>query len=205
MNEIWKSVTNYEGLYEVSTLGRVKRLAGKSPRYRGERIKPDVYTRSEVILKSYKNKKGYEYIDLYKFDGYKRIRKNYFVHRLILMTFNPNENYESLQVNHINGNKEDNNAHNLEWVTNSDNMKHAYSTGLNNRVKQVLSLDKQTFQIIKKYRSIADASKDTGEPEHRISLSANGKKHKTTQYIWAFYDDKEYRYTIDGMTFIEEF
>lgn len=56
--------------------------------------------------------------------------KNYLVHRLILSTFKPVENMEQLDVNHKNGDKLDNRLENLEWCTRSENILHAYATGL---------------------------------------------------------------------------
>lgn len=57
-------------------------------------------------------------------------RKNYLVHRLVMICFKPIENYDQLQVNHINGRKYDNYLSNLEWVTQSENMQHCYRNGL---------------------------------------------------------------------------
>ena len=73
------------------------------------------------------NKKGYLKVSFYVNGKDKR----FFVHRLVLMTFNPVEGMEKLQVNHIDGNKQNNYVGNLEWCTNSENQKHAYRIGLN--------------------------------------------------------------------------
>lgn len=59
--------------------------------------------------------------------------KKFFVHRLVLMTFNPVEGMEKLQVNHIDGNKQNNYVGNLEWCTNAENQKHAFQHGLVSR------------------------------------------------------------------------
>lgn len=59
--------------------------------------------------------------------------KNKLVHRLVLMTFNPVEGMENLQVNHIDGNKKNNNINNLEWCTQSENQRHAFRIGLISR------------------------------------------------------------------------
>lgn len=70
--------------------------------------------------------KGYVYCSFY-INGRS---KNKLVHRLVLMTFNPMEGMENLQVNHIDGNKKNNNINNLEWCTPSENVTHAYKLGL---------------------------------------------------------------------------
>ena len=86
----------------------------------------------EIIGKRGKPLKGY--IDRC---GYREVllsengkTKSYLVHRLILATFKPVSDTESYDVNHKNGNKLDNRLENLEWCTRSENIKHAYSTGL---------------------------------------------------------------------------
>lgn len=77
-----------------------------------------------------RNKAGtdYQIINLSTIDGKK---KTFRVHRLILMAFKPIEGMENLQVNHIDGNKKNNNLDNLEWCTASENQLHAYRIGLN--------------------------------------------------------------------------
>lgn len=79
--------------------------------------------------KSYINHKGYIIYSFY-INGKS---KTFFAHRLVLMTFNPVENMENLQVNHIDGNKKNNNINNLEWCTQSENQKHAFRMGLISR------------------------------------------------------------------------
>lgn len=107
-----RDVKGYEGLYFVNELGQVFSYPKKTRK--GIR---------KLLLN--KNKFGYLLIDLCK-DG--EVKK-YLVHRLIAVAFLDNvENKE--QVNHINGNKEDNRLENLEWTTNSENQKHAIRTGL---------------------------------------------------------------------------
>ena len=76
-----------------------------------------------------RNRAGTEYqiINFMKQDGKK---KTYRAHRLVLMAFNPINNMENLEVNHINGDKTDNRLENLEWCTPSENQKHAFKIGL---------------------------------------------------------------------------
>ena len=79
--------------------------------------------------KQYTNRKGYMFVSLY-INGKSH---TFFIHRLVLMTFNPIEGMEDLQVNHIDGNKQNNYIGNLEWCTQSENQKHAFEHGLIDR------------------------------------------------------------------------
>lgn len=111
-----KPIRNYEGLYEVSNDGRVRRVAG----WRGNLgYRPPTGELKQSCVR------GYMQITLYK-NGEK---SRYKVHRLVADAFIPNlKRYP--QVNHIDGNKKNNKVENLEWVTQSQNMKHARDTGL---------------------------------------------------------------------------
>ena len=117
--EVWKPIEGYEGLYEVSSLGQIKRF------YKG-----DFYTKGSYskILKPCLDKKGYARISLYNSN---HIRKDYKIHRLVALTFIPNPN-NLPQVNHKNNIKNQNNVENLEWITNLNNMRHAWKNGFKN-------------------------------------------------------------------------
>lgn len=120
MEEVWKDIEGYEGLYQVSNLGRVKSLErivcqGKQ----GQRIIP------EKIRKSKHTADGYLEMALCKDCKRKFIR----THRLVAFAFCENPQNKT-EVNHIDGNKLNNRADNLEWVTSSENQIHAYKIGL---------------------------------------------------------------------------
>ena len=87
----------------------------------------DIYDIKEDRLRKPEiSKRGYLRVSFYLYGKYKKK----FVHRLVLATFNPVENMDELQVNHIDGNKQNNNINNLEWCTNRENSEHAWKTGL---------------------------------------------------------------------------
>jgi hypothetical protein len=123
------------------------------------------------------------------------------VHRLVCYAFHPLpdkkcfEDYKDLQVNHKNGIPTDNNASNLEWCDQSHNMTHAYATYLNKRSKLVIQLDKNE-NYLGHFMSIANASKATGEPEHRITQIATGQQNSKAIFQWKFAEEidieKEY-------------
>lgn len=97
-NEIWKDVKGYEGLYQVSNLGRVKSF----------------WNKTEKILKSTVNGRGYVKIILYKSE----VKKQITVHQLVAMAFlNHKTNGNKLVVDHINDDKTDNRLDNLQVVT----------------------------------------------------------------------------------------
>ena len=107
MKEIWKDIKDYEGLYKVSNLGRVKSL--------------DIVDRLNrtfkgKIRKAKFNNRGYEQIALYKNGN----QKYFLVHRLVAQAFIPNPD-NLPQVNHLDQNNKNNNSINLEWCTNNYN------------------------------------------------------------------------------------
>ena len=108
--EIWKPIIGFEGLYEVSDRGRIKRVKG----FRACK---------DRILKPYANHRGYLLIGLYKNSCV--VGKQ--IHRLVLEAF-IESCPEQKECNHKNGIKTDNRLENLEWVTHSQNEKHKYNT-----------------------------------------------------------------------------
>lgn len=114
-NEIWLPIQGYEGLYEVSNMGRIKTLERT---YYGGVVPVKIKTRLRKLVVS---KKGYLSLLLSK-DG---IDKQFKVHRLVAEAFIPNIENKP-QVNHKNGIKSDNRIENLEWATNKENCVHSW-------------------------------------------------------------------------------
>ena len=119
MNEIWKDVVGWEGLYEVSDLGRVRSV----DRYLGHPSSPNGAFRKGKIL----TPKSKRYADIHLWRNRKYVSTH--VHRLVAIAFIPNPENKA-EVNHKDGNKLNNHVNNLEWVTRSENQKHACETGL---------------------------------------------------------------------------
>jgi hypothetical protein len=107
LEEIWKDIEGYEGLYQVSNLGRVNNVV-----------------RNKIKTLSLHTKTGYFFVHLYK----DNTEKNKSVHRLVAETFISN-NDKKLCVNHKNSNRLDNTVQNLEYCTHSENTQHAYDNG----------------------------------------------------------------------------
>ncbi len=120
MQEIFKDIPGYEGLYQVSNLGRVRSL---------DRTRKGAYNKAIAIkgriLKSSVSNKGYELVGLCK----NSVSKKKTVHRLVMLAFIPNPNNLPI-INHIDGDKLNNNISNLEWCDYKHNSKEAARIGL---------------------------------------------------------------------------
>lgn len=185
--ENWKPIVGYEGIYSVSDKGNVR--SDKRTVYKPDRsgnIKPFNYKEKQLKLykKIYK-KKGcsprYE-ISLCK-DGK---RKGKFVHRLVAEAFIPNpKNLET--VNHKDGNPLNNNVDNLEWLSNADNIRHAFNSGLMTFLKPVIKLHPNTLEELEEYPSETAACRAHGMRDDKIrrAIQRNGT---SAGYKWKYKD-----------------
>lgn len=173
-------IKNFED-YEIDEYGNVYRNKNK--------LKPQVHNKG--YLRVYLSKNG-------------KVSKKY-IHRLVAETFIPNPN-NLPQVNHIDGNKKNNNVNNLEWVTSKENIIHAFKTGLsvipkgeNNHLygkrgdktpyhKAVIQYDLQN-NFIKKWSSMIEAERNLKIRTSGICSCCRGKSKKSGGYIWKYAEE----------------
>ena len=174
-NEVWKDIKGYEGLYQVSNLGRIKSLE----KFNKTNIFDESigYTRKEKILKPYfrSNLKQYLVVCLYK----NKKGKLFSVHRLVAENFIENkEKYK--EVNHIDGNKTNNNVVNLEWCNRKQNSIHSVNNGLQ-KTMEVGQYDMNN-NLIKIYFNARRAELET--KIYHISDCCKNKRKTAGGYIW---------------------
>lgn len=141
-HEAWKPIPGYEGLYEVSNLGRVRSL-----------------DRVEYYVRGGRKRKG-RLLKLFLSHGYKRVvlsvdgkQRKVMVHNLVLSAF-VGPRPASFQTNHIDGNKTNNVLENLEWVTARENIMHAVATGLKDTAGEQHPMAKLTDQQVIEIRAM---------------------------------------------------
>lgn len=185
MEEIWKDVIGYEGLYQISNYGNIKSLKKWIRQY-------NKYINKEKLLKPCVNKIGYYVVVLYK----NKNKRSHLLHRLIAEAFIPNPENKP-QINHIDGNKMNYNISNLEWCTQSENMIHAFKNGLEKPNKPMLNrkgnknpLSKKVIQFdlnnnfINEYNSYTEATNIT--KINHIGDCCNGKLKTAGGFIWKY-------------------
>ncbi|MBI6019850.1 HNH endonuclease [Clostridium perfringens] len=172
--EEWKFIKGYEGLYKVSSLGRVKSLTRQIKRKTGN------YKIQGKLLSLIKMKNGYLRVGLYKNKKYKL----YAVHRLVAEAFLDNSN-NFPQVNHKNEVKTDNRVENLEWTTREENINFGTRT---ERCRKKLSFkvkgtNVNTGEIIV-FPSTVEAGKNGFSQSAVCTSCKNNKVHKG--YVWKY-------------------
>ena len=156
--EIWKDIPNYEGLYQASTLGRIRTAEGKTTYTERHGVR---HWKSRILKGRGDNAKTGKRVGLWK-DGK---CTDFLVARLVATTFlgEPPKDYT---VNHIDGNRMNNSIDNLEWLSRADNIKHGFDTGL--YPQAFIRLYNDTESIV--FRSMAKASEYLGRSGGYISM-----------------------------------
>lgn len=183
MNEIYKDIEGFEGIYQVSNLGNVLSLNYLNQKH-------------PQILKPIKHHLGYQMVHLRK--GCKTHVK--MIHVLVAKAFVPNPSNKPI-VNHIDGNKEHNTADNLEWVTYKENTQHAIRIGIhdphcpkgtkgknNVNSKPILQYSLEG-KLIKKWECISDASRFVDCNPCLLINNAAGKTKTARGFIWKYPKD----------------
>ena len=173
--EIWRNISGYPG-YQVSNFGRVKSLNYN-------------HTKKEKILKSFKQRDGYLLVKLYK-NGK---TKNIYIHRLVCTAFVQNESLFYNEINHLDENKENNCASNLEWSDRKHNINFgtrneragkALSKAQTNNPKHSKKVKCLDTGVV--YPSTMEIQRQFGFNHSNISQCCNGKFKQAYGYHWRY-------------------
>jgi hypothetical protein len=182
MKELWKDIEGYEGLYQVSNMGRVKALAKKTKTWTGTKSWP------ERILKPIIQHSGYAHVGLWRQQKCKQSR----VHRLVAAAFCMNDDpVHKTQVNHLNENKLDNRASNLCWATPQENT--CYGTGIARRIygRERAVECYSSDGVVERFRSQAEANAWCGiaRNDGHIAACCKGRQKTAYGYRWRYIEE----------------
>ena len=175
MDEVWKDINGYSGVYQVSNFGRVRSIdhldCNKRNRIKGRILKPG--------LKS----NGYFQVALSDSTGKS---KNYYVHKLVMETF-VGECPKDCEINHIDENKTNNNVSNLEYVSHRININHGTNLWRRSQKhrKAIQQFSKDGIYMAE-FPSTIDAEKETGIWHNNISKVCKGKAKTAGGFIWKY-------------------
>jgi hypothetical protein len=175
ISEEWRDVPSFMGVLQASNMGRIKRL----PRYRNTKNGGRAYMLEKILAQTISTY-GYYKICISIDNKVHHLS----VHRLIAEAFVPNPNIQH-QINHINGIKTDNSIENLEWVSLTENIRHAHATGLSavQPKGEANKLSKKLYQydlngnLIKEWTGIREVCNVLKIDRSNMNRHLNGKVH----------------------------
>lgn len=166
MLEEWKIIEEANG-YEISNLGNVR-----------NRI-------TQKILKGRFSKSGYLQVSV-KLNETQKFSNKY-IHRLVAIHWIENPENKK-EVNHIDGNKENNTVENLEWVTPSENQKHRHLLGNGKTSQRKVGKFSKEGILLKEYNSIVEAAAAEGNPRVSIDNVLQGRRYTLKGFVWKYLD-----------------
>lgn len=187
MDEIWKDVDGYEGIYQVSNMGRVRSLDRVIRIKEGNKLYERV-ERGKIMSQKIQNT-GRLQVALRKTIDGKNERTTLYVHRLVAFAFVPGY-FEGATVNHKDENPLNNKAENLEWMTKAEN--NVYGTHCERAGKALrMSVEQLTVdgKHIAYFDSMTEASKSTGTNIGSMHNCLYGRTATANGYVWKFTTD----------------
>ena len=179
--EIWKDIKGYEGRYQVSNKGLVKSLTHVTIREDGKKL--PIKGR---ILKPMSNFNGYLQVSLCDSSG--KV-KRFYVHRLVCEAFHENPKNKPC-VNHIDEDKTNNIASNLEWCTYEENNNHGTHNARAAKTKsKPVGQYTPKSELIKVWQSAVEVQRQLGFDNTFISKVALGKQKTAYGYVWKFVEE----------------
>lgn len=164
MEEIWKDIKGYEGLYKVSNLGRVKNI------------------KFNRFIKPFSAGIGYLQVDLSRGNN----RRKVLVHRLVAEAFIPNPE-NKLEVNHIDEDKTNNKVDNLEWCTRTENVNHGTRNERHSKALSIpiIAINLKTYES-KEYYGTSNCAKQLGLHQGHITEVLKGRRNQTGGYTFKY-------------------
>ncbi len=180
--EEWKDIIDFEGLYEISNLGNVRSKDTKAELYINGKLSSSRIIKGKQLKIFLNCISGRKYVVLFK--NSKTYTK--LVHRLVAEAFIPNPNNYK-EINHIDEDFTNNCVNNLEWCTRKYNVNYGTRTQRQKEkmYKPVLQFNKNG-EFIKEYKSINQASEETGAYAQAISKVCKGERITAGKYIWKY-------------------
>lgn len=163
----WRTISGFSN-YEISNTGLVRNKITK------------------YILKGRLSKSGYYQVSIKNDETNRFINK--YIHRLVATTFIDNPENKK-EVNHIDGNKTNNQLENLEWVTSSENQKHRHSIGIAKTSNRKIGMFDKDNNLIQTFNSIVEAFTTLGKTSRvNIDSALQGRQRTAYGYIWKYLD-----------------